>query len=120
MPREILFSLLDEIQNTKNQKKGILKKSKKNRVSCFNIYTVLFAFLSTTVEEGSIWNFRILLAIHSGCNMILDLFQTNVLFYHLKIFSLFLCSTLLSPFQIDSSTIFHLHLVFISNRFRTN
>ena len=115
MPREILFSLLDEIQNTKNQKKGILKKSKKNRVSCFNIYTVLFAFLSTTVEEGSIWNFRILLTIHSGCNMILDLFQTDVLFYHLKKFSLFLCSTLLSPFQIDSSTIFH-----CSNRFITN
>ena len=27
------------------------KKSKRNRMNCFNIYIVVFAFLSSTVEE---------------------------------------------------------------------
>ena len=31
MPHEILFSLLDETQNTKNGKKGNLKKKKKEK-----------------------------------------------------------------------------------------
>ena len=31
MPHEILFSLLDETQNTKNGKKGHLKKKKKEK-----------------------------------------------------------------------------------------
>ena len=56
MPHEILLSW----QNTKHKKdehtrvkrKEIRKKSKKNRVSCFNIYIVVFAFLSRTVEKG--------------------------------------------------------------------
>ena len=58
MPHEILFNLLDKIYHTKkintpeSKKKGNLKKSKRNRVSCFNIYIVVFAFLSSTVEEG--------------------------------------------------------------------
>ena len=40
-----------------NQKKGNLKKEKKerNRVSCFNIYIVMFAFLSSTLEVGRWW-----------------------------------------------------------------
>ena len=33
-------------------KKGNFKKSKRNRVSCFNIYIVVFAFLLSTVEVG--------------------------------------------------------------------
>ena len=33
MPHEILFSLLDETQNTKNGKKGNLKK-KKRKIGC--------------------------------------------------------------------------------------
>ena len=57
MPHEILFILLDEIQNTKKMntrksKKENWKESKKNMVSCFNIYIAVFAFLSSTVEEG--------------------------------------------------------------------
>ena len=35
-----------------NRKKGNLKKSKRNRVSCFDVYVVVFAFLSSTVEVG--------------------------------------------------------------------
>ena len=61
----ILFSLLEEIQNTKNQKKGNLKKSKRNRVSCFNICIVVFPFLFSTVEERTTRNFLILPAIQS-------------------------------------------------------
>ena len=49
--------LLDEMQNTKkmkheNRKKGNMKKSKRNRVSSFNIYIIVFAFLLSTVEVG--------------------------------------------------------------------
>ena len=50
MPHEILFSLLEEIQNTKkintreSKERKFEKKSKKNRVSCFNTYIVVFAF----------------------------------------------------------------------------
>ena len=51
-----LLPLLDEIQNTKgrkheNREKGNLKK-KRNMLSCFNIYIVVFAFLSSTVDVG--------------------------------------------------------------------
>ena len=48
MPHEILLSLLDEIQNTKNdehtriERKEIWNKSKRNRVNYFNIYIVVF------------------------------------------------------------------------------
>ena len=58
MPHKMLFSLLDEIQNTikmdtrESERTEIWKKSKKNRVSCFDIYIVVFAFLSSTIEEG--------------------------------------------------------------------
>ena len=48
MPHEILFSLIEETQNTEkmeNRKKGNLKKSKTNRVSCFDLYIVVFAIL---------------------------------------------------------------------------
>ena len=34
MPHEILFSLLDETQNTKNGKKKKLKKKKKRKIGC--------------------------------------------------------------------------------------
>ena len=49
--------LLDEMQNTKKmkhekRKKGNMKKSKRNRVSSFNIYIIVFAFLLSTVEVG--------------------------------------------------------------------
>ena len=53
MPHEILFSLLEEIQNTKkintreSKEREFEKKSKKNRVSCFNTYIVVFAFFLT-------------------------------------------------------------------------
>ena len=61
-----LLLLLDKIQNIKkmnhenretkqkheNRKKRNLKKGKRNRVSCFNIYIIVFAFLSSTVEVG--------------------------------------------------------------------
>ena len=35
MPHEILFSLLDETQNTKNGKKGNLKKKKEKQGALF-------------------------------------------------------------------------------------
>ena len=60
MPHEIMFSLLDETQNTKkmntqeSQERKFEKKSDRNRMSCFNIYIVEFAFLSST-EEVSRW-----------------------------------------------------------------
>ena len=60
MPHEILFSLLDDIQNTKKDKhtrikrKEIWKKSKRNRVRCFNIYLVVLTFLSITIK-GDRW-----------------------------------------------------------------
>ena len=34
------------------ERKEIRKKSKANRMSCFNIYIVVFAFLSSTVEKA--------------------------------------------------------------------
>ena len=58
MSHEILFSLLDEIQNTKkmntreSKERKFEKKSNKNKMSFFNIYIVVFAFLSSTVEVG--------------------------------------------------------------------
>ena len=48
MSHEIQFSLLDEIQNTKklNTRESKERKlSKRNRVNCFDIYIVAFAFL---------------------------------------------------------------------------
>ena len=48
MPHEILLSLLDKIQNTKNdehtriERKEIWNKSKRNRVNYSNIYIVVF------------------------------------------------------------------------------
>ena len=53
----MLFSLLDKIQNIKKMNTRELierkfeKEVKSNRVSCFNIYLVVFAFLTNTVEE---------------------------------------------------------------------
>ena len=53
MPNEILFSLLDEIdEHTKIERKKIWNKGKRNRLSCFNICIVVFLFLSTTIKEG--------------------------------------------------------------------
>ena len=37
-------------ENTRIERKEIWKKSNRNKVSCFNIYIVVFAFLSSTVE----------------------------------------------------------------------
>ena len=51
MPHQILLSLFDEIQNTKKDKHTRIKR-KINRVSRFNIFIVVFAYLSSTVEEG--------------------------------------------------------------------
>ena len=39
----------------KKKRKEICKKSERNRVSCFNIYIIVFAFMSSTVEEGRWW-----------------------------------------------------------------
>ena len=39
-------------ENTRTERKEIWKKSKRNRVSC-NIYRIMFAFLSSTIEVGS-------------------------------------------------------------------
>ena len=50
--------LLNEIENKKkmetreSKERKFEKKSKRNRVSCFNIYIFVFAFLSSTVEVG--------------------------------------------------------------------
>ena len=58
MPHEKLFSLWYEIKNTKKTKTRELnerkfKKSKRDRVSCFNInIVVVLAFLLSTVEVG--------------------------------------------------------------------
>ena len=58
MPHEKPFSLWYEIKNTKKTKTRELnerkfKKSKRNRVSCFNInIVVVLVFLSSTVEVG--------------------------------------------------------------------
>ena len=58
MPRKIQFSLLDEMQNTtkmntqESKERKFEKKSKRNRVSCFNIYIVAFIFLSSTADVG--------------------------------------------------------------------
>ena len=37
---------------TRESKKRKFKKSNRNRVSCYNIYIVVFAFLSSTVHVG--------------------------------------------------------------------
>ena len=53
-----LLLLLDDMQNTKKMKtreskeRKFKKKINRNRVSCFNIYIVVFTFLSSTVEVG--------------------------------------------------------------------
>ena len=39
-------------ENTRIRKKKIWKKSKRNKVSCFNIYIVVSAFLQSTAEVG--------------------------------------------------------------------
>ena len=58
MPHERQFSLLDEIQNRKkmdkqeSKERKFEKKNKRTRVGCFNIYIVIFAFLSSIVKEG--------------------------------------------------------------------
>ena len=40
-------------ENTRiEKKKRNLKKNKRNMVSCINIYIVVFAFLSSTIEVG--------------------------------------------------------------------
>ena len=57
MSHEMLFSLLDKIQNIKKMNTRELierkfeKEVKSNRMSYFNIYLVVFAFLTSTVEE---------------------------------------------------------------------
>ena len=55
MPHEILFSLLDEIQNAikMNTQKEIWNKGKRIRARCFNIYIVVFPILSSTLEEDA-------------------------------------------------------------------
>ena len=95
MQNEILYRLLD-VDKTKNRKRGNLEKIKRNTVCCFNIYIVVFAFMSRIVEEGIIRNFHILPAIHPGYDMILYLFQKDVFFFHLRNFSSILCSMLSS------------------------
>ena len=58
MPPETHFSLLGEIQNTKklntheSKEMKFEKNPKRNRVSCFDIYIIVFAFLLSTVEVG--------------------------------------------------------------------
>ena len=39
-------------EHTRIERKEIWNKSKRNGTSCFNIYIVVFAFLSSSVEEG--------------------------------------------------------------------
>ena len=39
-------------EHTKIEGKEIWNKSKRNRASCFNIYIVVFPFLSSTVQES--------------------------------------------------------------------
>ena len=54
MPHEILFSLnikYKKDEHTRIERNDIWKRSKGNRVSCLNIYIVVVAFLSNTVEE---------------------------------------------------------------------
>ena len=58
MSQEILLSLLDEIQDTIKMNKRESKERKFETQareiggSCFNIYIVVFAFLSITIEKG--------------------------------------------------------------------
>ena len=57
MPHEILFNLLDEIQNTekiitRESKERKFEKKVREMGCCFNIYIVVFGFLSSTVVEG--------------------------------------------------------------------
>ena len=55
----LMLSLLDETQNKKkmntreSKERNFEKKSKRNRVSCFNIYIVVFAFLSSTIQGST-------------------------------------------------------------------
>ena len=52
------YCSVEDIQNTKKmntqelKERKFEKKSKRNRVSCFNVYIVIFAFLSSTIEKG--------------------------------------------------------------------
>ena len=39
-------------EHTRIERKEIRKKSKRNRVSCFNIKSYICSFLSSTIEEG--------------------------------------------------------------------
>ena len=41
-----------KMKTRESNKKGNFKKSKRNRVSYFNIYIVVFAFLLNTIEVG--------------------------------------------------------------------
>ena len=57
MPHEILFSLnikYKKDEHTRIERNDIWKRSKGNRVSCLNIYILVVAFLSNTVE-GDRW-----------------------------------------------------------------
>ena len=40
-------------EKTRIERKEIWKKSKTNRVSCVNIYVIVFTLLSSTVEVGN-------------------------------------------------------------------
>ena len=54
MPHKMLFSWNTKYkkdEHTRIERKEIWKRSKSNKLSCFNIYIVIFAFLSSTVEE---------------------------------------------------------------------
>ena len=55
MPHEILFSLLDEIINTKKmntrESKERIFEKKVRETGCFNIYKFVFTFLPSMVVE---------------------------------------------------------------------
>ena len=102
IPDEILFSLLkllDETQNTKKMKtrkskeRKFEKKVKKNRVSCFHIYIVVFAFLSSIVEVGrwyklnEMFVFGILFTYYVWLLRLLWKFSWKVLKYNVITFS---------------------------------
>ena len=56
MPHEVLFSWRNtkhrKDEHTRIKRKEIRENNKRNRVICFDIYIVVFAFLSSTVEKG--------------------------------------------------------------------
>ena len=101
MPHEILFSLLDEILNTKKmntqewkERKFEKKKSKRNRVSCFNIYIFVFAFLSSIVVEVKwnvcFWNTFHLLCLTAATFMKwFEIFKNNVITFGWRLFAYF-------------------------------